>query len=275
MKKKEEKKATFSPASTGRMRGFSIYNSEGNIYYKREVERVAMELRQELYPAPKQEETVTTPAPVAVKNKNKIGYAFPLVAILILAVLSIVIMVLSCFGLEGIKDFAPFYTLKNTGKATSVSILDGIMAMLGRSQLNYSVNEDGATGIMLIVFAVAGGLYGLLTVVQMIKAIVALAYLKKKPQKRIRFGVIAFLSVISLVIVLISMICLKGQFGFGDLCSLLFPAALGDYGLPRGEEGYTLYSGFGLYFLIVAPLLSMIFSSCIYKKGKVGEKDVA
>ena len=32
------------------MRGFSVYNSEGDIYYKSAVERMAYELRRELYP---------------------------------------------------------------------------------------------------------------------------------------------------------------------------------------------------------------------------------
>ncbi len=271
-----EKKATYS--QPGIMRGFSVYNAEGDTYYKAEVERVATELRAELYPAPKAEfsyekqpvattERKSKPAPKQKSAKRK----FPLVLILILNLIALFVIVLPTFDLGFTTTFAPFVKATEGGQRIGVSLLDGILAKFGSmlglsSQLDYTAHADGLTDIVLLVFVALALIVTVLSLVQVIKSIVALADKKEKKQKH--FGGVAFWTLAGILFILAAVIFLKAQFGFGDFCSLLLPEQLGDYGLKMVGEGYVLYGGYGLYALIAVQLLTMIFSACVYGKEK-------
>ena len=257
------------------MRGFSVYNSEGDVYYKNEVERMANELRRELYPTA---QTVSYDFPVAVKNEAKpkkkedvrTMRKFPLALILILNLLVLAVIALGCFDIGAIgTTIAVFFKETAGGDAQSVSLLDGLFGELAeigmQSKLDYSMHTDMTARIMLIVFAAGGVLATLFSFVQVIVAIVALAT-ANRGKKRARFGVLALLTLICLLAALIGLVGVKAQIGFGDICSLILPKTLGEYGLPRVDEGYTLYSGYGLYALIIVPVLTMILSACVGKK---------
>ncbi len=259
------------------MRGFSVYNSEGDVYYKNEVERMANELRRELYPTA---QTASYDFPVRreevkpKKEEKRVATmrVFPLVLILILNALVLAVIALGCFDIGSIgTTISVFFKETAGGDAQSVSLLDGLFGELAgigmQSKLDYSMHTDMTAQIMLIVFAAGGVLATLFSFVQVIVAIVALAT-NKKGKKRARFGMVALLTLICLVAALIGLIGVKAQVGFGDFCSLVFPKALGEYGLPRVDEGYTLYSGYGLYALIIVPILTMILSACVGKKKK-------
>lgn len=268
---------TYTYSQSAPMRGFSIYNAEGDTYYKSEVERVVSELRRELYPVqePDYPELPVAAAPRAAK-KEAVGVkpmrVFPLVLILILNLLAIAVIAIGCFNIGPIGNMIAVFVKESVGGSEqSVSLLDGLFAELSvigaQSQLNYTVNADTTTSILLIVFAAGGTLVALFSLVQVIVAIVALAQ-NKPGKKRARFGVVAFLTILAFVAALIGLIGLKAQIGFGDLCSLILPKALGDYGLSRVDEGYTLYSGYGLYALVVVPILTMLLSLCVGRKKK-------
>lgn len=260
------------------MRGFSVYNSEGDTYYKSEVERVVNELRRELYPT---ERNTYSELPVAtrVAKKEAVGEkpmrSFPLVLILILNALALAVIALACFDIGSFGNtIAVFVKEPVGGAAQSVSLLDGLFGELSelglnvQSQLDYSVNADSVTNVLLIVFAAAGVLVTLFSFVQVIVSIVALAVNKRGNKKRVRFGVVAFLTILGLIVALIGLLGLKAQIGFGDLCCLVLPKSLGDYGLVRADEGYTLYGGYGLYALAVVPILTMLLSLCVGRKKK-------
>jgi len=261
------------------MRGFSVYNSEGDVYYKNEVERMANELRRELYPTAQTVSYDFPDLPVRREEakpkkveKTATMRVFPLVLILILNVLVLAVIALGCFDIGSIgTTIAVFFKETVGGGAQSVSLLDGLFGELAgigmQSKLDYSMHTDMTARIMLIVFAAGGVLATLFSLVQVIVAIVALAT-NKKGKKRARFGVVAFFTLIFLFAALIGLIGVKAQVGFGDFCSLTFPKALGEYGLPRVDEGYTLFSGYGLYALIIVPILTMILSACVGKKKK-------
>lgn len=250
-------------------RGFSVYNSEGNVTYKAEVERMVYELRQELYPTtiptpalPVKEEAAPQKKPAKAKVAGKKNA--PAAIILIANLIFLAIVAIGCFDVFGKIgcEIAPFYK-DAAGACVPVSILDGLFAQLGLpSQLDYSVQADAVDKIFLIVFAVTGALTVVFALWQVIASIVCLA---QKKVKKIRFGWRAFLMLIFLFGVLLSVIALKAQIGFGDLCSLILPKDLG-YGLPCEGEGFTLCGGYGLYGLIVLPIITMICSACIYKK---------
>ena len=257
------------------MRGFSIYNAEGDTYYKSEVERVVNELRRELYPV---QEPTYPELPVAPRTakKESVGVkpmrGFSLALILILNLLALAVIAIGCFDIGPVGNMIAVFVKEPVGGvAQSVSLLDGLFAELSsigaQSQLDYSVNADATANILLIVFAAGGALVALFSLVQVIVAIVALAQ-NKPGKKRARFGVVAFLTILAFVAALIGLIGLKAQIGFGDFCSLILPKALGDYGLSRVEEGYTLYSGYGLYALLIVPILTMLFSLCVGRKKK-------
>jgi len=258
------------------MRGFSIYNSEGDTYYKSEVERVVSELRRELYPVQESDYPELPVAAPRAAKKEPVGvkpmHGFPLVLILILNVLVLAVIALGCFDIGPIGNMiAVFVKEPVAGSAQSVSLLDGLFGELSaigaQSQLDYSVNADATTNILLIVFAACGALVALLSLVQVIVAIVALAQ-NKPGKKRARFGVVAFLTILAFVAALIGLIGLKAQIGFGDFCCLILPKELGEYGLNRVDEGYTLYGGYGLYALVIVPILTMLLSLCVGRKKK-------
>ena len=253
-------------SQNGTMRGFSVFNSEGNTEYKAEVERMVYELRRELYPVA---ESTMPPIPVATKavekpkKVEKSKRAFPAVLILIFNLVILAIIAIACFDIGKIGSYiAPFYK-KGGDTVVSVSLLDGLFAQLGldMAKIDYTVHADAASKIALIAFAVTGALVAVFALWQVIASIVCLA-----GQKKIRFGWRAFLTLLFLLGALLSLIALKAQLGFGDLCCLILPEGAGDYGLPCLEEGYVLYGGYGLYALIVLPILTMICSSCVYKK---------
>ena len=276
MKKKGEEKTTVlsdneSLYQNNAMRGFSIYNSEGNVEYKAEVERMVYELRQELYPT----QEVTAPV-LTVKNataskkasrvKDKNKKKAPVVFVLIFNVLILAVIALGCFDLgKAGTMIAPFY--KETATAVvPFSVLDGLFSLTGMGAVVDYYIYDAFAQVMLIVFAAAGALLTALTVWQIIAAIVSLA--RKKEKREIRFGVRAFFMLLCFVAILLSIVALKAEFGFGDICSLILPPSLGEFGLPRVDEGYVLYSGYGAYALIILPILTMICSACIYKRKK-------
>lgn len=252
------------------MRGFSVYNSEGNVEYKTEVERMVYELRQELYPTqapspvlPVKENAEKKAAPRVAKTKRKA----PVVLILIANVLLLAVIALSCFGIDKIVPFLAVFYKKSASVVMPVSVLDGLFSLAGLpSGLDYSINGDTSATVALIAFAAFGALLTVLSLWQVIAAIVSLA--RKQEKRRILFGVRAFLMLLCFVGVVLTVITLKAELGFGDLCSLLFPEVMGEYGLPRVSEGYVLYSGYGAYALIVLPIFTMICSSCIYKRKK-------
>ncbi|MBO4539207.1 MAG: hypothetical protein J5781_02945, partial [Clostridia bacterium] len=164
------------------MRGFSVYNSEGDIYYKNEVERMANELRRELYP---QVQTASYELPVRNEAKPKKKAVatmrrFPLALILILNAVALAVIALGCFDIGSIgTTIAVFFKETVGGETQSVSLLDGLFGELAgaglQSKLDYSMHTDTTARIMLIVFAAGGVLATLFSFVQVIVAIVALA----------------------------------------------------------------------------------------------------
>ena len=257
------------------MRGFSVYNSEGDVYYKSEVERMAYELRRELYPESYTYSPELPVKEVAVKKEKKAApmKAFPLVLILIVNLIVLAVIALGSFEIGAFgATIAVFVKEPISGGAQSVSLLDGLFGELSgvgmKSVLDYSMHTDATARAMLIVFAVAGAMVTVLSLVQVIVAIAGLATNNRGAKKRVRFGGVALATLICLLAALIGLVGLKAQIGFGDICSIILPKALGEYGLPRPDEGYTLYGGYGLYVLILVPVLTMILSACVGRKKK-------
>ena len=260
-----------------RLKGFSIYNTEGDVCYRGEVERMVYELKRELYPQPQMPRPLPTPEKKEVKPvaKKKCGSVrvLPLVIILVINLLAVAVLAFSCLnvGKFGVA-LAPFVKVTKTREGT-IPFFDSLFGMMGslglHSVLDYSLHTDAFGKVAEIANAASSVLFAVLVLVQVIVAIVGLAR-SKKEGKGVRFGVVAFLMLLSLVVDLLTLCALKAELGFGDLCSLVLPRTIGStaYGLPRVDEGYTIYSGYGLYVLIVVPILTMILSACVRKKNK-------
>lgn len=283
MSEKKTETDTSLYSQNGAMRGFAVYNSEGDTYYKGEVEKMVRELRQELYP-PKAVSMMPQGRPMPERPLYRKKKA-PLVFIFIFNLIALAVLVLSCIDLGSIGGYiGTFNKVPENGPAVTVSFFDGLFAELHRidalsflpARLNYSVNEDTLSKVFLIAFAALGTLTALLTLIQLFKALVVLG--RRRDRKKAHFGGLAFITLLTTLLTVLSLAALKGQFGsvelgMGDFCSLIFVPELEKVGLscglPRAAEGYTLYSGYGLYALILIPILTSICSACIYQKRKV------
>ncbi len=270
------------------LKGFSVYNSEGDVLYKGAVEEVAAELRQVIYRAPAVAEIEPIEVlrgrkqRIAVSVKKK-GYTkkryFPLIIILIINIAALLVSLASLLGEPLNKYFAAF-TAESANGSFVVSFYDGFIGVVkhfittsSQTVLNYDLHADTLSWVMSWMFAICSCVVLVFSVAQVIISIVAICSRRRSDGYYVKhyFGGTAVAMLIFFLAEIIGLAFGQGQVGFGDLANLFLLKEFSGAGIPRGDL-YVLYPGYGVYIVLGATILTMILSAWAYGKKKEKNK---
>lgn len=251
-------------------RGFSVYNDEGSALYRGEVERVASQLRAELFGEEfRAPETTAAPEaqakPKRAKEKSK-AYDGKRVFFLVLSlIVSLAVIAMAVIGVieSASLDVAKEYTSIFNADGTYVTIFDpckGLLELFGAKGLEpvyeFDFGTDTLGKIITYAFPICQCVYLFGAVLVLIHSIVGLAKKKKggvythKPM----FGLISILMFVFAIVTTISGVMASGL-GFENILTFLQPGG-----------GFS--AGYGLYVMLGAPIITFVCSTCSFRRAK-------
>lgn len=257
---------------------FSVYNDEGSVVYRGEVEQMANLLRAELFgiepsevAAPVKEEKAETE-----KKKKKVrSYTkkrgFFLVLPVILAVVVLAVAVCGLFDTP-ITEYISIYNHTYVVK-TDFPLLDPVISFIGETfgvdtgalptafgESFVSGGEDFGAQLVKYALPVAIVVYLVFALIMLIVAIVGLAG-KKREDGTYNKARLGFLSIIMFLCSLIIAVC--GLSASGTEISALLEVLSGknDFGI-----------GYAMYVLIAVPVITFICTCLAYGKDKKNEE---
>lgn len=197
--------------------------------------------------------------------------AFPLVLIAILTAVVIAVGVLGFLNIDNISGYASIYSVpQKDGTTISVPLTDPIIGMI-KSFVNLDTESyffaeymdgrlesmDVLTKISVYAIPVAALIIVLFAVIGFIKAIAALCAKRKSNgyYGKFKFGFLSVASFLSAVILF---------FGGLYVSGISLESAL-DFILFKSD---TMQAGYGLYALVIIPIITFILTCTCYKKQK-------
>ena len=182
------------------------------------------------------------------------------------------VALLSFFNIDTVDNYVAVYVKKGVTEETNINIglLDpvfGIVKKLAKVDVdsfyfdsyisNMSAETDIMTKISLYAVPVAALLIIVCALIGFFKSIVALISKRYTNglYKKYKFGFLSLVMLLSALILLIG-----GMFASGAEITVILDFILG--------KTDALYAGYGLYALVVLPLITFILSCVSYKKAK-------
>lgn len=249
-------------------KSFSVYNDEGSIIYRGDVEKTANQLRAEIFgigPVDEVEEVCEQPKEKKkVKTKlydKKRGFFLFVPFILTLVVLAAVVV--GVFNVKGINEYVSMYEYKETG----IAILDPVFSFLKDKidgfNLNvpteFSVFETGKEfADVFCSYALIIGivLYALFTLFAFIVSIAGLTGRKNKDgfYRKAKLGYLSIVAFLCSLLILICGIYVSG----GSIAQIV------DF--VTGKADFSV--GYAMYAMVAVPIITLICSCCAYRKYK-------
>jgi hypothetical protein len=208
-----------------------------------------------------------------IKGANyskKRGITHILIAIFMLVVLAVAL--LSFFNIDAVEGFVAVYVKKGVTEETNINIglLDpifGLVKKIAKADVdsfyfdsyvsNMSAETDIMTKISLYAVPVAALLIVVCALIGFLKSIAALISKKHGNglYKKYKFGFLSLVMFLSGLVLLVG-----GMFASGAEITVVLDFILG--------KTNALAAGYGLYALIVLPIITFILSCVSYKKAK-------
>lgn len=218
----------------------------------------------------KKEASYTNKVIKGANYSKKRGIAHILIAIFMLVVLAVAL--LSFFNIDTVDNYVAVYVKKGVTEETNINIglidpVFGIVKKLAKVDVdsfyfdsyisNMSAETDIMTKISLYAVPVAALLIIVCALIGFFKSIVALISKRYTNglYKKYKFGFLSLVMLLSALILLIG-----GMFASGAEITVILDFILG--------KTDALYAGYGLYALVVLPLITFILSCVSYKKAK-------
>ena len=246
---------------------FSIYNDEGSIIYRGDVEKAANQLRAEVFGVGPVEEVVEQPKVKAAKRYDK-KRGFFLFLPMLLALIALAAAVLGVLNIESIKEYITIYNYKEAGIAMLdpacgfiESLIDGLdMGVPTVFADTFVVGDELLDTIAYYAMTIASVLYVIFALIMVIVAIAGLAG-KKNEEGFYRKAKLGFLSIVMLLCSLI--IAVGGVIlATGDIGGIV------DFIIGNGD--FT--AGYVLYGIIAIPVVTFICTCCAYRRYKENRK---
>lgn len=246
---------------------FSIYNDEGSIIYRGDVEKAANQLRAEVFGVGPVEEVVEQPKVKAAKRYDK-KRGFFLFLPMLLALIALAAAVLGVLNIESIKEYITIYNYKEAGITMLdpacgfiESLIDGLdMGVPTVFADTFVVGDELLDTIAYYAMTIASVLYVIFALIMVIVAIAGLAG-KKNEEGFYRKAKLGFLSIVMLLCSLI--IAVGGVIlATGDIGGIV------DFIIGNGD--FT--AGYVLYGIIAIPVVTFICTCCAYRRYKENRK---
>ena len=246
---------------------FSIYNDEGSIIYRGDVEKAANQLRAEVFGVGPVEEVVEQPKVKVAKRYDK-KRGFFLFLPMLLALIALAAAVLGVLNIESIKEYITIYNYKEAGITMLdpacgfiESLIDGLdMGVPTVFADTFVVGDELLDTIAYYAMTIASVLYVIFALIMVIVAIAGLAG-KKNEEGFYRKAKLGFLSIVMLLCSLI--IAVGGVIlATGDIGGIV------DFIIGNGD--FT--AGYVLYGIIAIPVVTFICTCCAYRRYKENRK---
>ena len=249
-------------------KSFSVYNDEGSVIYKGEVEKAANQLRAEIFgtgPVDEIEEVCEQPE-TKKKSKAKLYDKKRGLFLFIPFILALVILaaaVVGVFNVKEINEYVSMYEYKETG----ITILDPLFSFL-KGKIDgfdlkvptefavFKTGEEFADVFAAYALPIAIVLYALFMLFIFIVSIAGLAG-KKNKDGFYRKAKLGYLSIVAFLCSLLIMVC--GIYVSGGSI-----AQIVDF--VTGKADFSI--GYAMYALIAVPIITLICSCCAYRKYK-------
>lgn len=272
-------------------RSFSVYNDEGSVLYRGEVETIASQLRAELFGIRESDEQNDYDTGVSAKSSKKVianrevkqkekaskgvakkvyvkKRAFFLVLTAILSLVILAVAVVGIFDLTvsdtAINEYISIYNYK-TSENVAIDMLDPVLGFIQSTfkldlgmesdfTANFTVGEETKDVIANYALPIALVVYVIFYLATFIASIAGACGKKgANGYKKVKLGFVSIIAFLCSLIVIVAGMMMAGLSFDGILDFIM------------GKGNFSI--GYGLYAMVAVPIITFICSCCSYKKA--------